>query len=78
MKAKATMLYKSPVVPEATAAYAAALHRAIKASWLDVAMMLERAGLGEHDLRDLARAALAWEREHVTASAKREIERLRR
>jgi hypothetical protein len=65
-------------IPDYIAAYAAGLHTAGGVSWLDVAELLERAGLGDHDLRELAREALAWQRKYVDAAAVRAARRWRK
>ena len=65
-------------IPDHVAAYAAGLHTAGGVSWLDVAELLERAGLGDYDLRELARQALAWQRTHVEANAIRAARRWRK
>lgn len=65
-------------IPEHVAAYAAGLHTAAGVSWLDVCDLLKRAGFGDYDLRELARAALAWQRTNVEAAAIRAARRWRK
>jgi hypothetical protein len=65
-------------IPAHVAAYAAGLHTAGGVSWLDVAELLERAGLGSYGLRELARQALAWQRTNIDAAAVRAARRWRK